>query len=181
MMHLKNISVGNPKTLAQFQLTKRSGVIWLYTEDGKNWYEEQKNFAADTLKIAYDKNGVIVNISQDVSTINPTGLSVVELPNSTANRRADIYGGWVFDGEKVIKRVYTTEELRRQAESKKAKLLEDAETVITPLARAVKQGIATDEEQKRLEAWELYSVMVNRVDTASPDWPEKPVSKILVR
>ncbi|EBF8394176.1 tail fiber assembly protein, partial [Salmonella enterica subsp. enterica] len=24
MMHLKNISVGNPKTLAQFQLTKRS-------------------------------------------------------------------------------------------------------------------------------------------------------------
>ncbi|ECD2897102.1 tail fiber assembly protein, partial [Salmonella enterica subsp. enterica serovar Newport] len=24
------------------------------------------------------------------------------------------------------------------------------------------------------EAWELYSVMVNRVDTASPDWPEKP-------
>ncbi|EDR3236635.1 tail fiber assembly protein, partial [Salmonella enterica subsp. diarizonae] len=24
------------------------------------------------------------------------------------------------------------------------------------------------------EAWELYSVMVNRVDTASPDWPENP-------
>ncbi|ECK0544608.1 tail fiber assembly protein, partial [Salmonella enterica subsp. enterica] len=138
--------------------------MWLYSEDGKNWYEEQKNFAADTLKIAYDQNGVIVNISRDVSTINPTGLSVVELPNITANRRADIYGGWVFDGEKVIKRVYTTEELRRQAESKKAKLLEDAETVITPLARAVKLGIATDEEQKRLEVWEEYSVLVNRVD-----------------
>ncbi|HGA5461311.1 TPA: tail fiber assembly protein [Salmonella enterica subsp. diarizonae serovar 50:k:z35] len=176
MMHLKNISVGNPKTMAQFQLTKRSGVIWLYSEDEKNWYEEQKNFAADTLKIAYDKNGVIVNISQDVSIINPTGLSVVELPSITANRRADIYGDWVFDGEKVIKRVYTTEELRRQAESKKAKLLEDAETVITPLARAVKLKIATDEEIKQLEAWELYSVMVNRVDTSNPDWPEKPAS-----
>ncbi|EEN5246968.1 tail fiber assembly protein, partial [Salmonella enterica subsp. enterica serovar Enteritidis] len=24
-------------------------------------------------------------------------------------------------------------------------------------------------------AWELYSVMVNRVDTASPDWPDVPV------
>ncbi|ELC2811494.1 tail fiber assembly protein [Salmonella enterica] len=172
MMHLKNISVGNPKTMAQFQLTKRSGVIWLYSEDGKNWYDEQKNFAADTLKIAYDKNGVIVNISKDVSTINPSGLSVVELPNITANRRADIYGGWVFDGEKVIKRVYTSEELRQQAEVKKLKLLEEAETVITPLARAVKRGIATDEEQKRLESWELYSVMVNRVDTAAPDWPD---------
>ncbi|ECK3722984.1 tail fiber assembly protein, partial [Salmonella enterica] len=26
-------------------------------------------------------------------------------------------------------------------------------------------------------AWELYSVMVNRVDTASPDWPDVPVSQ----
>ncbi|MBJ2869323.1 tail fiber assembly protein [Salmonella enterica subsp. enterica serovar Derby] len=174
MMHLKNISAGNPKTMAQFQLTKRSGVIWLYSEDGKNWYEQQKNFAEDTLKIAYDQNGVIVNISKDVSTINPTGLSVVELPNITANRRADIYGGWVFDGEKVIKRVYTSEELRQQAEVKKLKLLEEAEVVIKPLSRAVKMGIATDEERKRLEAWELYSVMVNRVDAASPDWREVP-------
>ncbi|EKS4548197.1 tail fiber assembly protein, partial [Salmonella enterica] len=24
-------------------------------------------------------------------------------------------------------------------------------------------------------AWELYSVMVNRVDTSNPDWPEQPV------
>ncbi|HFJ8674390.1 tail fiber assembly protein [Salmonella enterica] len=177
MMHLKNISAGNPKTMAQFQLTKRSGVIWLYSEDGKNWYDEQKNFAADTLKIAYDQNGVIVNISQDVSTINPTGLSVVELPNITANRRADIYGSWVFDGEKIIKRVYTSEELRQQAEVKKLKLLEEAEAVITPLARAVKLDIATDEERQRLEVWEQYSVLVNRVDTSKPDWPERPASQ----
>ncbi|EAW5062183.1 tail fiber assembly protein, partial [Salmonella enterica] len=40
--------------------------------------------------------------------------------------------------------------------------------------RAVKLNIATDEEIKRLEALELYSVMVNRVDTSNPDWPQKP-------
>ncbi|EBJ4221201.1 tail fiber assembly protein [Salmonella enterica] len=148
--------------------------MWLYSEDGKNWYEEQKNFAADTLKIAYDQNGVIVNISKDVSTINPTGLSVVELYDITANRRADIYGGWMFDGKQVIKRVYTSEELRQQAEAKKLKLLEEAENIITPLSRAVKLKIATDEEIKQLEAWELYSVLVSRVDTSDPDWPEKP-------
>ncbi|MBK0357175.1 tail fiber assembly protein, partial [Salmonella enterica] len=55
--------------------------------------------------------------------------------------------------------------------------LEEAETVITPLARAVKRGIATDEEQKRLEVWEEYSVLVNRVDTSKPDWPERPASQ----
>lgn len=30
------------------------------------------------------------------------------------------------------------------------------------------EWFATDDEIKRLEAWELYSVMVNRVDTSAP-------------
>ncbi|EMX9204480.1 tail fiber assembly protein [Escherichia coli] len=69
---------------------------------------------------------------------------------------------------------YSPEELIAQAESKKEKLLSEAEVAIAPLARAVKRNIATDEEIKRLEAWELYSVMVNRVDTSDPEWPEVP-------
>ncbi|EAY5142996.1 tail fiber assembly protein [Salmonella enterica subsp. salamae] len=177
MMHLKNIVAGNPKTPDQYQLTKKFGVVWLFDEDGKNWYEEQKKFSADSLKIAYDKNNIIVDINKDVSAINPEGYSVVELPDITANRRADASGRWMFNGEQVSKRIYSPEELRQQAEAKKVKLLEEAETVITPLARAVKLGIATDEERQRLDAWELYSVMVNRVDTASPDWPDVPVSQ----
>lgn len=83
----------------------------------------------------------------------------------------------MFDGKQVIKRIYTPEELRQQAEVKKAKLLEEAENVITPLARAVKLNIATDEEVKRLDTWELYSVLVSRVDTKNPDWPDKPASQ----
>ncbi|HFG0871907.1 TPA: tail fiber assembly protein [Salmonella enterica] len=74
----------------------------------------------------------------------------------------------------VEHREYTHEELVAQAEARKAELLAEAESVIAPLARAVKLGIATDEEQKRLEAWELYSVLVNRVDTSAPDWPDIP-------
>ncbi|EAX7739300.1 tail fiber assembly protein, partial [Salmonella enterica] len=69
------------------------------------------------------------------------------------------------------------EELVAQAEARKAELLAEAESVIAPLARAVKLNIATDEEIKRLEAWELYSVMVSRVDTSKPDWPDVPVSQ----
>ncbi|MBJ3735024.1 tail fiber assembly protein, partial [Salmonella enterica subsp. enterica serovar Derby] len=77
----------------------------------------------------------------------------------------------------VEHREYTPEELVAQAEARKAELLAEAESVIAPLARAVKLNIATDEEIKRLEAWELYSVMVNRVDTSTApkiDWPKKP-------
>ncbi len=51
MMHLKNIKAGNPKTPEQYQLTKKAGVVWLFCEDGKNWYEEQKNFQPDTIKL----------------------------------------------------------------------------------------------------------------------------------
>ncbi|ELU7875917.1 tail fiber assembly protein [Salmonella enterica] len=151
----------------------------MFDEDGKNWYEEQKQFSADTLKIAYDKNNIIVDINKDIAAINPEGCSVVELPDITANRRADVSGRWMYDGEReqVIKRIYTPEELRQQAEVKKSKLLEEAETVIAPLARAVKRNIATDEEIKQLEAWELYSVLVSRVDTSNPDWPVKPASQ----
>ncbi|HDO8218709.1 TPA: tail fiber assembly protein, partial [Salmonella enterica subsp. enterica serovar Concord] len=90
------------------------------------------------------------------------------------NRRADISGGWQFKDGKVVQRVYSPEELRKKAEAEKVRRLAEAESAIAPLARAIKLKIATDEEFKRLEAWELYSVMVNRVDTSAPDWPDIP-------
>ncbi|SIY57340.1 tail fiber assembly protein [Shigella sonnei] len=96
MMHLKNIKAGNPKTPEQYQLTKKAGVVWLFCEDGKNWYEEQKNFQPDTIKIAYDENNIIVAVSKDVSTINPEGLSIVEVPDITANRHADNNGTTIW-------------------------------------------------------------------------------------
>ncbi|ENI0771302.1 tail fiber assembly protein, partial [Shigella flexneri] len=104
MQHLKNIRSGNPKTVEQYELTRQFGVVWLYSEDGKNWYEEQKNFQDDTIKIAYTSDGIIVAINKDVSTINPEGLSVVEVADITANRRADISGKWMFKDGVVIKR-----------------------------------------------------------------------------
>ena len=174
MMHLKNITAGNPKTKEQYQLTKQFNIKWLYTEDGKNWYEEQKNFQPDTLKMVYDHNNVIICIEKDVSAINPEGASVVEVPDITANRRADDSGKWMFKDGAVVKRIYTADEQQQQAESQKAALLSEAESVIQPLERAVRLNMATDEERTRLEAWERYSVLVSRVDTANPEWPQKP-------
>lgn len=174
MLHLKNITAGNPKTAEQYQITRKYNVTWLFSEDDKNWYEEQKNFQPDTIKIAYDKNNVIVTISKDVSTINPEGLSVVEVSDITENRRADNDGNWMFLDGKVVKREYTEQALQQQAELQKAALLSAAESVIQPLERAVRLNMATHEERARLESWERYSVLVSRVDTAKPKWPQKP-------
>lgn len=92
--------------------------------------------------------------------LNPDGLSVVELPNITANRRADISGNWKFLDGKVVKREYTKQELQQQAELHA--LLSEAESAVQPLERAVRLNMATDEERTRLESWERYSVMVSR-------------------
>lgn len=174
MMHLKNISIGNAKTAEQYQLTRRVGVIWLYSEEGKNWYEEQKNFSPDTLKIAYDTKGIIVCIDKDVSAINPMGLSVVELPNITANRRADASGNWMYQDGQVIKRVYTRDEFATQAEAEKARLLAEATTAMAPLQDAVDIGRATEAETALLFEWKTYRVALNRIDTSKApdiDWP----------
>ena len=108
MQHLKNIKSGNPKTKEQYQLTKNFDVIWLWSEDGKNWYEEVKNFQTDTIKIVYDANNIIVAITKDASTLNPEGYSVVEVPDITANRRADDSGKWMFRDGAVVKRIYSS-------------------------------------------------------------------------
>ncbi|HCN1305768.1 TPA: tail fiber assembly protein, partial [Escherichia coli] len=65
-------------------------------------------------------------------------------------------------------------EQQQQAESQKAALLSEAESVIQPLERAVRLNMATDEERARLESWERYSVLVSRVDPVNPEWPEMP-------
>ena len=174
MQHLKNIVAGNPKTVEQYQLTKNFNVAWLWSEDGKNWYEEVKNFQPDTIKILYDENNIIVAVTRDASTLDPTGYSVVEVPDVTANRRADDSGKWLFKDGAVVKRIYTADEQQQQAELQKAALLSEAESVIQQLERAVRLNMATDEERTRLEAWERYSVLVSRVDTANPEWPQKP-------
>ncbi|EEW2420479.1 host specificity protein J [Escherichia coli] len=165
---------GNPKTVAQYQLTKNFDVIWLFSEDGRNWYEEVSNFQKDTIKMAYDENNIIVAITRDASTLNPAGLSVVEVADITANRRADDSGQWMYLDGQVRKREYSSEEVNRQTEQRKATLLSEADTIIRLLERSVRLSMATEEERTRLSAWERYSVLLSRVDSANPEWPQKP-------
>ncbi|MDA6186711.1 tail fiber assembly protein, partial [Escherichia coli] len=167
MQHLKNIVAGNPKTVEQYQLTKNFNVIWLWSEDGKNWYEEVKNFQEDTIKLAYTVEGIIVAMDKDVSAINPEGLSVVELPDITANRRADISGKWMFKDGVVIKRTYTEEEQRQQAENEKQSLLQLVRDKTQLWDSQLRLGIISNENKQKLTEWMLYAQKVESTDTSS--------------
>ncbi|EAA7217918.1 tail fiber assembly protein [Salmonella enterica subsp. enterica] len=160
------------------------GAYFLESEDGQDWYECQSLFSDDTAKIMYDPEGVIWGVVNQpvpqrgntyaVSMLWPVNMSVAEIDAADCPDDCRGDGTWLYQDGKVVQRGYSPEELRKKAEAEKVRRLAEAESAIAPLARAVKLKIATDEEIKRLEAWELYSVMVNRVDTSAPDWPDIP-------
>lgn len=63
------------------------------------------------------------------------------------------------------------------AEIKKQQLMNEADKKISPLERSVRLNMANDTEKAQLEAWERYSVLLNRVNTDdAPEilWPESP-------
>lgn len=95
-MNLKNLQRYTPEK------SDVPGAMYLKTEDGRDWYESQSSFKADTLKLVYDSEGIITSISKDVSMLWPVGQSVVEVEDTEENRKADISGRWKFDGENVV-------------------------------------------------------------------------------
>ncbi|EEJ8287818.1 DUF4376 domain-containing protein [Salmonella enterica] len=113
MQNIKNFTRGNPKTAEQLAQANRHRVMFLFSEDGQEWYECQKQFTPDTIKIVYDADGIIRSLSPDVSALWPEGLSVAEVPDTTANRRADISGRWGFDGTTIVD-LMTPEKAREQ-------------------------------------------------------------------
>ncbi|MXD62029.1 tail fiber assembly protein [Escherichia coli] len=177
MMHLKNITAGNPKTKEQYQLTKQFNIKWLYSEDGKNWYEEQKNFQPDTLKMVYDHNGVIICIEKDVSAINPEGASVVEVPDITANRRADISGKWMFkDGNFIF-------DYKLKAEDERDALLQHASIMTSEWEKDLLLGLISNEDREKLKAYRIYAKSLQAMDFSAVtdkasynaiEWPVSP-------
>ncbi|WP_167351115.1 tail fiber assembly protein, partial [Buttiauxella gaviniae] len=65
-------------------------------------------------------------------------------------------------------------ELEQQVKNKRAMLKAVADTEITWRQDAVDADIASDVEKADLAAWKKYRVMLMRVDTSKPEWPEKP-------
>ena len=153
------------------------GVIFLKDDNDVDWYDAQKKFAADTMKIAFGDDNIIRYFSIDASMLNPIDMSVGEVELSDVPEGLDILGGWCFDGVKIIRRELTKDELIAKAESKKQSLLQIATLAIAPLHDAVEMNVSTIEEEQLLIEWKKFRVLVNRIDTSlAPDinWPSTP-------
>ncbi|EBR1859494.1 DUF4376 domain-containing protein [Salmonella enterica] len=102
LQYIKNFTEYSPVPDEKKKIPLRYGARFFKSEDGRDWYECQKLFSPDTIKIAHNSAGVIVAVGKDVSGFWPEGKSIAEVPDTTANRRADISGRWGFDGEKIV-------------------------------------------------------------------------------
>ena len=69
------------------------------------------------------------------------------------------------------------EQLVSQAEQQKNQLRKAADSEIEWRKYAVDKGIATGEESAAFDEWNLYRVLLMRVDTAKPVWPTQPVEQ----
>lgn len=68
----------------------------------------------------------------------------------------------------------TYEEKIADAEKMKSSLKASADSEISWRQDAVDAGIATEDEINDLAEWKKYRVLLMRVDTSNPQWPEIP-------
>ncbi len=177
MLHLKNITAGNPKTAEQYQMTKRHSIVWLFSEDSKNWYEEQKNFASDTIKVAYNERGRVVWVGKDVTGIEPTNVSIIELPDITTNRRITAPGYWFYRNDEFVF------DYKLKAEDERDALLKQVSIMTSEWEKDLLLGLISDEDREKLKAYRIYAKSLQAMDfSAITDkttynnisWPEQP-------
>lgn len=153
-------------------------IVFLRAADGSDWYECQKEFSEGTVKIVFDpQSGIVTSFSSDLSTLWPAYCSVAEVLADNVPADLSISGEWVFKDGAIKRRESTTEELIANAEVERNSLMQTATKTLAPYQDAVDLGVATKAEQAMLDAWKLYRVLLNRVDTNDPvniSWPDKP-------
>ncbi|EJH1737505.1 tail fiber assembly protein [Escherichia coli] len=177
MLHLKNITAGNPKTAEQYQLTKQYGVTWLFSEDDKNWYEELKNFASDTIKMVYTGDGRVVWVGKDVTGIEPRNASVIEVPDITANRRITVPGYWFYRNDEFVF------DYKLKAEDERDALLKQVSIMTSEWEKDLLLGLISDEDREKLKAYRIYAKLLQTMDFSpitdkasynAIEWPVSP-------
>ncbi|WP_252991655.1 tail fiber assembly protein [Shigella boydii] len=171
------MTVGNPKTAEQYQLTKQYDVTWLFSEDGKNWYEEQKNFASDTIKMVYTGDGRVVWVGKDVTGIEPRNASVIEVPDITANRRITAPGYWFYRNDEFVF------DYRLKAEDERDALLAQVSARTGEWEEDLLLGLISDEDREKLKAYRIYAKSLQAMDFSAItdkssynaiEWPVSP-------
>ncbi|MBD2780806.1 tail fiber assembly protein [Xenorhabdus szentirmaii] len=172
MLNIKNFKEYRPGNLKFGE-----NVIYLISDDGQDWYDCQKRYRKETLKVEYYKDGRIVRASKDVSRLYPYNASVLEIE---IDERFDINLFHIVN-DKLIKKDTNVlkKEVQLEASNIKKELISDAQKQMQMLHTKLLMNRISDAERKRLNLWLDYVEAVEIVDISSaPDiqWPKRPES-----
>lgn len=170
MVRINNLTEYKP----DYVLDEMSDVIFLQDDMGNDWYYALQRFKPDTMKVCFDKQGVIMAFNGEADKLWPVGLSVAEVAKKAVPSAIAIDGKWVFDGAAVVPRTYSDAERVEQADKKRVSLITNAVADMSPLLDAVELGRATPEQAARLLALKNYRLDLIELDISDPDaiaWP----------
>ncbi|EKQ2111892.1 tail fiber assembly protein [Salmonella enterica] len=173
MRHFTNFTKTTELTPVQQELSENCSIQFIHDEAGVDWYILQKLFQPDTLKIQYDKTGLIISADKDATKLFPLNCSVVEFADTDIPDGFQP-GNFTYSSDTItpVQTDYvalaTTERDRRMA-SVTAK--------INQLMEAQDDSDITATELLELTALREYRTKLRRMDlTDAPDinWPVYP-------
>ncbi|HBA7188316.1 TPA: tail fiber assembly protein [Escherichia coli] len=138
-----------------------AGFVAVFNSENESWHLVEDHRGKTVYYVASGDALFISELGplpEDVTWLSPEGE--FQKWNGTA---------WVKDAE--AEKLFRI----REAEEKKARLIQEATDNIAILQDAVNLEIATNEENSQLDSWRKYRVLVSRIDTSTaPDivWPE---------
>ncbi|WP_340619039.1 tail fiber assembly protein [Xenorhabdus entomophaga] len=170
MLNIKNFKEYKPEN-PKFG----ENVIYLISDDGQDWYECQKKYREDTLKVEYYEDGTIVRTSKDVSRLCPYNASVLE---TEVDAELDINQCYILNN-KLVKKDAKILEKEAQLESARIKqsLISDAQKQMQMLHTKLLMGRISESERQKLNQWLDYVEVVEAVDISvrsDIQWPEQP-------
>ncbi|SRR5471030_321049 len=149
-----------------------AGIMYLQDEEGNDWYDSYLKFKKK-YKFTYETDtGIIRSVSEEAGMLYVSGLSVSDTDDLPVG--FDIFGNWKYTGDNICPNVVA---LIKNAEVQRSNLLAEAERRITLLERAMRLGVASNAERNTLDALELYTITLSRLDISSApaiSWPAVP-------
>ncbi len=173
MRHFRNFIKTDALSPEQKELADNCSIQFIQDETGADWYELQSQFKNDTLKIQYDKTGLIIAADADVSKLFPVGCSVIEynreeMPDNFKPGDFTFNDGNITPIEVDYVAVAAAERDRRMT------AVSDR---INRLVEAQDDADITDEELTELSQLREYRSKLRRLDLNSApvvSWPEIP-------
>ena len=181
MTILTNFKEYTPESPELKDLKDQLNVVFIRSDEGMDWYQAQKLFKPDLLKVIFDsETGVIIGTGTDITEMWPNGYSIADVEYDL-NATPQSLQGKIFKKTtgKIVDRVYTKAQKKEIAQREIVSLQKEATRLMAPLQAAKDLDMMTEDETRYFKELQLYLVNLSRVVSQEGyptkiEWPVLP-------